>query len=108
MSKNVSVVVTDDLDGSGGAQTVAFGFDGVNYEIDLGEANRAKLEGAFAPFIAAGRKASRTSRRRAGTRPGGVSADRAAVRAWAREAGLNVSERGRISADVMNQYEAAH
>jgi hypothetical protein len=34
--------------------------------------------------------------------------DRAAVRAWAQEAGLAVSERGRISAEVMNQYEAAH
>jgi len=108
MSKNVSVVVTDDLDGSAGAQTVTFGFDGVSYEIDLGAENRAKLEGAFAPFISAGRKVSRTARRRSGTRPSGPSVDRAAVRAWAREAGLNVSERGRISAEVMSQYEAAH
>jgi len=35
-------------------------------------------------------------------------ADRAAIRAWAREAGLNVSARGRISAEIMSQYEAAH
>jgi hypothetical protein len=40
--------------------------------------------------------------------PGGPRVDRAAVRAWAQEAGLAVSERGRISAQVMNQYEAAH
>jgi len=34
--------------------------------------------------------------------------DRAAVRAWARDAGLAVSERGRISAEVMRLYDAAH
>jgi hypothetical protein len=108
MSKNVSVVVTDDLDGSAGAETVAFGFDGVNYEIDLAETNRARLEGTFAPFIEGGRKVTRGTRRRAGTRAGGPSMDRGAVRAWAREAGMTISERGRISAEVMNQYEASH
>jgi len=30
------------------------------------------------------------------------------VRAWARQSGLEVSERGRISAEIMKQYEAAH
>jgi Lsr2 len=106
MAKNVSVVITDDLDGSEGAKTVAFGFDGVSYEIDLAEANRTKLETELAPFIAASRR-QRAGARRAG-RPAASSVDRGAVRAWAREAGLNVSERGRISSEVMSQYEAAH
>jgi hypothetical protein len=44
MSKSVSVIVTDDLDGSDSAETVSFGFDGVTYEIDLAQKNRAKLE----------------------------------------------------------------
>ena len=39
--KTVSVVVTDDLDGSPGAETVSFGVDGHSYEIDLSEKNRA-------------------------------------------------------------------
>jgi len=30
------------------------------------------------------------------------------VRDWARSAGLQVSERGRISADIIRRYEAAH
>lgn len=107
MSKNVSVIVTDDLDGSENAETVSFGFEGVSYEIDLAKKNRAKLEKALAPFIEAGRRVPRGGRRGAG-RTGGSSADRSAVRAWAREAGLQVSERGRVSADVMRQYEAAH
>lgn len=108
MSRNVSVVITDDLDGSEGAETVSFGIDGVSYEIDLSEANRTKLATGLAPFVAAGRRASKAVGRRAGARPISPSVDRAAVRAWAREAGLNVSERGRISSDVMTRYEASH
>jgi len=108
MARTVSVVITDDIDGSPEAQTVTFGVDGVSYEIDLSEANRARMSAAFAPFIAAGRRGSRGGRRRGGGRPAAERVDRAAVRAWAREAGLAVSERGRISAEVMRQYEAAH
>jgi len=107
MSKNVSVIVTDDLDGSDNAETVSFGFDGVTYEIDLAKKNRAKLEKALAPYIEAGRRVPRGGRR-AGGRSGGSSADRSEVRAWAKAAGLEVSDRGRVSAEVMRQYEAAH
>ncbi|HXB47749.1 MAG TPA: Lsr2 family protein [Streptosporangiaceae bacterium] len=107
MARNVQVVVSDDLDGSDGAETVSFGFDGVSYEIDLGEKNRAKFEKAFEPYLQAGRRISR-SRRPASSRQTGPRNDRAEVRAWAKENGLNVSERGRISAEVMQQYEAAH
>lgn len=108
MSKSVSVIITDDLDGSEDAETVSFGLNGVTYEVDLGKKNRARLERALAPFIEAGRRVPRGGRRRGGGRSGGPSADRADVRAWARTAGLKVSERGRISSDIMRQYEAAH
>ncbi len=107
MSKNVSVIITDDLDGSENAQTVSFGLDGVAYEIDLAKKNRAKLEHALSPFIQAARRVPRGGRRRGG-RSAGAPADRSAVRDWARSAGLQVSERGRISADVIRQYEEAH
>ena len=108
MSKSVSVIITDDLDGSGNAETVLFGLDGVTYEVDLGKKNRARLERALGPFIEAGRRVPRGGRRRGAGRPGGTSAGRADVRAWARTAGLKVPERGRISSDIMRQYEAAH
>ncbi|HEY4991214.1 MAG TPA: Lsr2 family protein [Nakamurella sp.] len=108
MVKNVSVVTTDDLDGSQGAETVAFGLDGVSYEIDLAPANRARLSGVLAPFIAAGRRVSRSSHRYGAGTAARSQPDRAAVRAWAREAGLAVSERGRMSTEVISQYEAAH
>jgi hypothetical protein len=108
MAKSVSVVITDDLDGSEDAETVLFVLDGVSYEIDLGKKNRAKLEKALAPFIEAGRRAPLGGTRRGASRSGGKRADRGQVRAWAKAAGLKVSERGRISADIIRQYEAAH
>jgi hypothetical protein len=108
MSKSVSVIITDDLDGSQNAETVLFGFDGVTYEVDLGKKNRARLEKALGPFIEAGRRVPRGGRRSGASRSGGSSAGRADVRAWARTAGLKVSERGRMSSDIMRQYEAAH
>jgi len=98
MARTVSVVITDDLDGLPGAETVTFGVDGVSYQIDLAELNRTRFAAALAPFIAAGRLVSR----------GGRRVDRGAVRAWARQAGLAVSERGRISAEVVRHYQAAH
>ena len=107
MAKTVNVVITDDLDGSPGAETVSFGIDGHSYEIDLGQKNLAKLQKSLQPFIDAGR---RTAHRRAakparGAAPG---ADRAAVREWAASQGVKVSERGRLSAEVLTKYEAAH
>ena len=107
MARTVAVVMTDDLDGSSAAETVMFGFEGVTYEIDLSERNRAKLQRDLAPYVAAGRRVSR-SRRRGSDRQSGPRVDRAAVRAWAKDNGLKVSERGRISADVISRYEAAH
>jgi hypothetical protein len=102
MAKTVSVVVSDDIDGSPNAEPVTFGLDGVTYEIDLGKKNRTRLERDFAPYIEAGRRISRVR----AARPTAQRVDRAAVRVWANEHGLKVSERGRISAAVMEQYEA--
>ena len=42
--------------------------------------------------------------RRGSTRPGG-KADPAAVRKWAQDRGIAVSSRGRISAEVLEQYQ---
>ena len=108
MARNVAVVVTDDIDGSPEAETVTFGLDGTTYEIDLGEANRTKFNAAFAPYIEAGRRISRTRGSSSATRSPAPKVDYTAVRAWAKERGLRVSERGRISAEVLRQYEAAN
>lgn len=87
--------------------TWTFGLDGTSYEIDLGEQNRAKLAQTIAPYIQAGRRVTR-SRSRAGTSRQGRRTDLSDVRAWAKENGLHVSERSRVSAEVLQKYEAAH
>jgi len=108
MARKTSVLISDDLDGSEGAETVTFGLDGVTYEIDLSPKNRAKLDKAFAPYLDRGRRLSVRRRRPAVATSVGPRVDRAVVRAWAKGQGLHVSERGRISADVMQKYDASH
>jgi hypothetical protein len=46
-----TIVYTDDLDGSHGAEPVKFGWDEVWWELDLAEANRKRLEEALQPFL---------------------------------------------------------
>lgn len=108
MARNVAVVVTDDIDGSPDAETVIFSLDGTSYEIDLSKANRGKFAAAVAPYVEAGRRISRGRSRPGSNRPSAPRVDRAAIRAWATDHGLTVSQRGRISAEVLRQYEAAN
>jgi hypothetical protein len=104
----VIVTVTDDLDGSKAERTVLFGWDGKSYEIDLSKRNAAALEKLLAPYIEAGRRvrANGSSRRSSGS--SAAKSDTADVRAWAAENGFTVSARGRIPANVIDAYRAAH
>ena len=118
MAQKVNVVLVDDLDGSEAVETISFHLDGSSYEIDLNEANAASLRDTLAPWIGAARRAGRGPsgpgvRRssRGGSRPAASGSDRErvqAIREWARNNGHNVSERGRLSAEVLAAYEAAH
>jgi Lsr2 len=106
MAQKMQVLYTDDIDGSEAQGTVRFGYDGSDYEIDLSKKNADKLAKALAPFIEAGR---RVPARRAGRGARHASRhNQSDVREWARAQGIKVSDRGRIPADVMTQYQAAH
>jgi hypothetical protein len=107
MAKTTVVTITDDIDGSEGAETVSFSFDGQNYEIDLGRKNHDKFKKGLQPFIDSGRRVGRQGAARSG-RGRSSRKDSSAIRTWAAEQGLAVSERGRIPAAVVAQYEAAH
>lgn len=102
MAKTVSVVITDDLDGSPGAEAVTFSFGGQGYEIDLAAANQTRLRESFRPFTEAARRAGP----RKPARSARVRQDLSAVRAWASAQGLQVAERGRISGEVIRKYQA--
>ncbi|MGH3446379.1 MAG: histone-like nucleoid-structuring protein Lsr2 [Nocardioidaceae bacterium] len=105
MAQRVHVVLEDDLDGSEAQETVLFGLDGTNYEIDLSQRNATKLRDAMAKYVGASRRKVR-SRRRSGRAASGPKP--AEVREWAREAGYEVSERGRVPAEIRDAYDAAH
>jgi Lsr2 len=106
MAQKMQVLYTDDIDGSEAQGTVRFGYDGSDYEIDLSKKNADKLAKALAPFIEAGRRVP--ARRAGGGTRHAARHNQSDVREWARAHGLKISDRGRIPADVMTQYQAAH
>jgi nucleoid-associated protein Lsr2 len=114
MAKTVVTQITDDLDGSNGAETISFGYRGTTYEIDLGRKNANAFDKLMKPYLDAARKvaAARSGRRgssngRRGNRSRPAN-ELAAIREWARAQGYSVSDRGRISANIMDAYNAAH
>lgn len=100
---------TDDLDGSKAEGTISFGFEGVNYEIDLSKPNARAFERAMSLYVGHARKV-RNSRSRANGRRAASSNghDSAAVREWAKSNGYDVSHRGRVASAVVDAYDAAH
>lgn len=109
MAREVQILLKDDIDGTEAERNVLFALDGVEYEIDLSRENITKLTTTLEPWIAGARRVrgsgkSRTTRRRVSNNEGPSTND---VRAWARENGYVVSDRGRIPATVMAAYEAA-
>src|SRR5262245_31621678 len=112
MAQKVQVLLVDDIDGGTADETVTFGLDGVTYEIDLTTAHAAELRDALASWVGHARKvgARATGRSTAAARVNRrtSSNDAQAIREWAKEHGYEVSERGRISAEVKTAYESAH
>jgi len=104
MAQRTIVEFTDDINGKPAAETVTFAIDGKTYEIDVTEKNAAKLRQAFEPYTNTARRLTKSGRI---IRKVSAGVDTAAVRAWAASNGIEVSTRGRISADVLAQYHAA-
>ena len=106
MAQKVTVALEDDLTGGRADETVRFAVEGIGYEIDLSAKNAAAFRKQLAPYVEHARKAGRAPGRRAGRT---VASRRRSgdIRAWAQQHGLAVSERGRIPASVVAQYEAA-
>jgi hypothetical protein len=106
MATRVTVALEDDLDGGPADETVRFGLGGAEYEIDLSKKNASKFRRQLAPFIEHARKPGRGQRRRA-VRTSSSRARSGEIRAWAKDTGIAVSDRGRIPASIVAQYEAA-
>jgi nucleoid-associated protein Lsr2 len=106
MATKTVTELLDDIDGKPADETVSFGLDGVQYEIDLATDNAEALREALAPWSEAAR---RTGGRRVAGRPVKVATevDTKAVRVWAASNGIELSSRGRIPGHVVEQYRAA-
>ncbi|PZG07718.1 nucleoid-associated protein Lsr2 [Micromonospora craterilacus] len=112
MAKQIIHKLVDDLDGGDADETVKFALDGVQYEIDLSSDNADKLREVFGPYVAHGAKVGRGGLvvgGRAARGHGSASADREqnkAIRVWAKKAGKDISDRGRIPQEIVNEYHA--
>src|SRR5664280_777254 len=109
MAQQTTVTLTDDIDGSKAVESVRFGLDGKQYEIDLGSKNAKNLRKIVGTYIEAARKVRPTSGTRVVVKKPSPSdgTDLAAIRAWAQENGITVAARGRIASSVKEQYLAA-
>lgn len=112
MVKQIIHKLVDDLDGGDAEETVRFALDGTQYEIDLSKSNAAKLRDILAPYVGAGAKVARGGvvvGGRAARGRGGATADREqnkAIREWAKKAGKDISDRGRIPQEIVDEFHA--
>jgi hypothetical protein len=101
MAQKINVVMLDDIDGQPATETVQFSLDGKTFEIDLSEENAKIFRDSLSSYIEHARPSKiRTSKPRPST------SDSAKVRAWAKEQGIHVNERGRIPESLMNEYRS--
>lgn len=106
MAQRTQILLIDDVDESPATETVRFGLDGVNYEIDLNDSNSLKLRNALEQWVTSARRSG--GRRSVRGTNGASKRDLASVRAWARQNGHDVSSRGRVPAVVQEAYDQAH
>ncbi len=111
MATRTQVFLEDDIDGGKADRTVKLAVNGITYELDLSNKNADKLDKALEPFTS---KARRTGGRAVPSRRSGregAKPDRdhlKGIREWANANGHQVSDRGRISAEVVAAYKVAH
>ena len=106
MAQRIQTLLIDDLDGGEAAGTVRFGLDGAEYEIDLSAAHNDELRKELQQYLEHARRTG-TARSAARARRGGAAVDTAKVREWAKEQGIDVKDRGRVPANVVEQYQTA-
>jgi len=107
MAQQIQTLFIDDLDGGEAAGTVRFGLDGTEYEIDLSTAHSDELRNALEQYVTHARRTGSTARRAARGSRGSSPVDNAKIRQWAKEQGIEIRERGRVPANVVEKYKTA-
>lgn len=112
MAERIVRQLIDDIDGSditdGGGEQLEFSVRGVTYRIDLSATNIAKFDKALKPFVDAAETVGGTRRKRSKTKASQRAAvDLGDIREWARGEGYEVSDRGRVRAEIVEAYHTA-
>jgi hypothetical protein len=109
MASKVEVHLLDDIDGTNADETLKFALDGTLYEIDLNTKHAEKLRSALAQYVTHARRIGRggvvATRGRARVPARTDREQNQAIRDWAKAKGLDVSNRGRIPANIVEQYQ---
>jgi hypothetical protein len=106
MAQKIQTLFIDDIDGGEAEGTVRFGLDGVSYEIDLNAKHTKELHSTLGKYVEHARKVGAAARRTPRGRRAGDAIDTHKVREWAKGQGINIKERGRVPANVVEQYKA--
>jgi hypothetical protein len=109
VAQKIQTLFIDDLDGSEAEGTVRFGLDGAEYEIDLNAEHAQALRDALERYVQAARRAGGGARRptRGGRQARADGVDSTEVREWAKAQGIEVKDRGRVPADLVEKFKAA-
>ena len=94
MAQKTIVELVDDLDGGVAAESVAFGLDGVEYNIDLSSANAERVRDSLSVYMDGARRVGGRKQRTIG-KPVGRTGDKAqnqAIREYAARRGLSSRE----------------
>lgn len=104
--QKLEVQLEDDLTGGPADETIAFGVNGRDFEIDLNAKHAANFRKQLATFAERARPV-RAHRPRASARTSASRERSRQIRAWAEEQGFDIADHGRLPANVIVEYERA-
>ena len=116
MARKIQVLLTCDFDDDDtpAVETVVYTYDSVTYAFEACQAHLDEFAATMDGFVAHSRREGTSGRSRNGApaaaaRPIRTAAreDLSSIREWARGKGFQVSDRGRIPAEIRHAYEAA-
>ncbi|MHA7284570.1 histone-like nucleoid-structuring protein Lsr2 [Arthrobacter sp. TMS2-4] len=112
MAQRVQVDLVDDLNGEVAQETVRFGVDGTEYEIDLTTENADRLRSTLSEYVEKARKARTGRKSQGGQQSTSTSRNKREntqqIRQWAQDNGYNPSSRGRINQSIVDAYNEAN
>lgn len=114
MAQKTHVTMVDDVTGEeikeGDDKTISVGWDGRLYQLDVSGDTYAAMKEYFDDVLQNARVVrGRTTHSDPAAPQKRAHAERVSrIRAWAREQGMEIADRGRLQKDVVEAYEEAH